>query len=116
MQEEYNSLLEKHNWDLVPLPSGNKLVRCRWVYRNKSAIDGNISRYKARLVAKGFKKVYGIEYDENFTLVEKMDSIHLALSIATTKGWLVHQMDVKNAFLHDDLLEEIYMEKPYGFM
>jgi hypothetical protein len=55
MQEECNSLLENQTWDLVPLPSGRKLVRCRWVYRTKSTIDGNISRYKARLFSKGFQ-------------------------------------------------------------
>jgi hypothetical protein len=56
--------------------------------------------------------VHGIDYDETFTLVENMDFIHLALSIVATKGWEVHQMDMKNAFLHRDLFEESYMEKP----
>jgi hypothetical protein len=75
MQEEYKSPLENQSWDLVPLPSGRKLVRCRWVYRTKSAVDGQISRYKARPVAKGFQQVHGIDYDETFTQVAKMDSI-----------------------------------------
>jgi hypothetical protein len=110
MQEEYNSFLENQTWDLVPLPYGRKLVICRWVYRTKSAVDGHISRYKARLVAKGFQQVHGIDYDETFALVAKMDSIQLALAIVVAKGWEVHQMDVKNAFLHGDLSEEIYME------
>jgi hypothetical protein len=116
MQEEYNSLLENQTWDLVPLPSGRKLVRCRWVYRTKSTADGQISRYKARLVTKGFHQVHGIDYDETFAPVGNMDSILLALSIMAAKGWEVHQMDVKNAFLHGDLSEEIYMEQPQGFM
>jgi hypothetical protein len=60
--------------------------------------------------------VHRINYDETFALVAKMDSIHLALSIAATKGWEVHQMDVKNAFLHGDISKEIYMEQPQGFM
>jgi hypothetical protein len=60
--------------------------------------------------------VHGIDYDETFTPVAKMDSIHLALSIAATKGWEVHHMDVKNSFLHGDLSKEIYMEQPHGFM
>ena len=110
MQEEYNSLLENQTWDLVPLPLGRKFVRCRWVYRTKSAADGQISRYKARLVAKGFHQVHGIDYDETFTPVVKMDSIRLALSIVATKGWEVHHMDMKNAFLHGNISEEIYME------
>jgi hypothetical protein len=75
MQEEYNSLLENQTWNLGPLPSGRKLVRCRWVYRTKSIVDGQISRYKSRLVAKGFQQVHGINYDETFAPVAKMDSI-----------------------------------------
>jgi hypothetical protein len=86
MQEEYKSLLKNQTWDLVPFPSGRKLVRCRWVYRTKSALDGHISKYKARLIAKGFQQVHGIDYDETFAPIEKMDSIQLTLSIATTKG------------------------------
>jgi hypothetical protein len=60
--------------------------------------------------------LHGIDYDETFARVAKMDSIRLALAIAVTKGWELHQMDVKNAFLHGDIFEDIYMEKPQGFM
>jgi hypothetical protein len=116
IQEEYNSLLENQTWDLVLLPSRRKLVRCRWVYRTKSTVDGQISRYKARLVSKGFQQVHGIDYDETFAPVVNMDSIWLALSIVVPKGWEVHKMYVKNSFLHDDLSEEISMEKPQVFM
>jgi hypothetical protein len=116
MQEDYNSLLENQTWDLVPIPSGRKFVSCRWVYRTKSTTGGKINRYKARLVAKGFQQVHGIDYDETFAPVANMDSIRLALSIAATKGWEVHHMDVKNAFLHSDLSEDIYMEQPQRFM
>jgi hypothetical protein len=89
MQEEYNSLLENQTLDLVPLPSRRKLVRCIWVYRTKSTIDGQINRYKARLVTKGFQEVHGIDYDETFAPVAKMDSIRLALAIVAAKGWEV---------------------------
>jgi hypothetical protein len=85
---------------LVPLPSYRKLVRCKWVYRTKKATDGQVSRYKERLVAKGFQQVHMIDYDETFAPVAKMDSIWLALAIAAARGWEVHQMDVKNSFLH----------------
>jgi hypothetical protein len=79
-------------------------------------MDGHINRYKARLVTKGFQQVHGIDYDETFSLVVNMDSIRLALAIAATKGWELHQMDVKNPFLHGDISKEIYMEHPQGFM
>jgi hypothetical protein len=79
-------------------------------------VDGHISRYKSRLVAKGFQQMHGIDYDETFARVVKMDSIHLALSIAVDKGWEVHQMDLNNAFLRVDLYEKIHMEQPQGFM
>jgi hypothetical protein len=80
MQEEYNSLLENQTWDLVPLSAGRKLVRCRWIYRTKSAAYGQVSRYKVSLVAKGFQQVHGIDYDETFAPVANMDSIwHLPL-------------------------------------
>eukprot|EP00253_Pinus_taeda_P035561 PITA_35561 len=82
MEEEYNSLLKNQTWELVPLPSGRKLVRCKWVYRTKSDADGQITRRKTRLVAKGFQQVHGIDYDEALAPVEKMDSIHLTLAIA----------------------------------
>lgn len=100
---------------MIPLPPNHNFVRCKWVYRTKKSTDGHVSRYKARLVAKGFQQVHGIDYDETFSPVAKMDSIRLALAMAATRRWQIHQMDVKNAFLHGDLKEEIYMEQPQGY-
>jgi hypothetical protein len=111
-REDYNSLLKNQTWDLVPLPSVRNIFKFRWVYRTKSTMDGHISRYKSIFVTKVFQQVHGIDYDETFAPIANMDSIRLELSIATAKGWEVHQMDVKNAFLHGDLSEEIYMEQP----
>jgi hypothetical protein len=116
MNEEYRSLMEHDTWDLVPLPKGRKLVRCKWVYRTKYASDGIIERQKARLVAKAFSQVEGIEFNETFAPVAKMNSIRLVLSLATSHKWEVHQMDVKSAFLHGYLQEEIYMEQPLGYV
>eukprot|EP00253_Pinus_taeda_P004324 PITA_04324 len=116
MNEEYHSLLANDTWDLVPLPKGRKLVRCKWVYRTKYGPDGKVDKHKARLVAKGFPQVEGIDYTETFSPVAKMNSIRLVLSLAASLKWEVHQMDVKSAFLHGDLHEEIYMEQPIGFI
>eukprot|EP00253_Pinus_taeda_P017382 PITA_17382 len=116
MNEEYHSLLANDTWDLVPLPKGRKLVRCKWVYRTKYGPDGKVDKHKARLVAKGFSQVEGIYYTETFSPVAKMNSIRLVLSLAASLKWEVHQMDVKSAFLHGDLHEEIYREQPIGFI
>jgi hypothetical protein len=116
MNEEYRSLMENDTCDLVPLPKGRKLVRCKWVYRPKYASDGIVERHKARLVAKGFSQVEGINYNETFSPVAKMNSICLVLSLAASHKWEVHQMDVKSTFFHRDLQEEIYMEQPPGYV
>eukprot|EP00253_Pinus_taeda_P023432 PITA_23432 len=116
MKEEYHSLLANDTWDLVPLPKGRKLVRCKWVYRTKYGPDWKVDKHKARLVAKGFSQVEGIDYTETFSPVAKMNSIRLVLSLVASLKWDVHQMDVKSAFLHGDLHEEIYMEQPIGFI
>jgi hypothetical protein len=110
MKEAYNSLLKNQTWHLVPLSSGRKIFRCIWVYRTKSAVDGHISIYKSRLVSKGFQQLHGIDYDETFTPIVNMDSIHLEISIATTKRLELHHMDMKNAFLHGNLSKGIYIE------
>ena len=112
MDEEYHSLMVNDTWDLVPLPKGRTLVRCKWVYRTKYASDGSVERLKPRLVPKGFSQVEGIDYNETFAPIAKMNSIHLVLSLATLHSWEVHQMDVNSALLHGDLHEEIYMEQP----
>jgi hypothetical protein len=105
MNEEYRSLMENDTWDLVPLPKGRKLVRCKSVYRTKYALDGSVERHKAGLVAKGFFQVEVIDYNETFSHVSKMNSIHLVLALATSHKWDVHQIDVKSAFLQRDLQE-----------
>ena len=84
MDEEYCSLIVNDSWDLVPLPKGRKLVICKWVYRTKYASDGSVERLKAMLVAKGFSQVEGIDYNETFAPVAKMNSIRLVLSLSLT--------------------------------
>ena len=95
---------------------GRKLFRCKWVYKTKYASDGSVERHKAHLATKGFSQVEGIDYHETFASIAKMNSIRLVLSLATSHKWEVHQIDVKSAFLHGDLKEEIYMEQPPSYV
>nr|GFC34413.1 putative reverse transcriptase, RNA-dependent DNA polymerase [Tanacetum cinerariifolium] len=115
MDDEMKALKKNNTWDQCALPQGKKLVGCRWIFTVKYKLDGTVERYKARLVAKGHTQTYGIDYSETFSPVAKMDTIRVLLSVACNQGWPFHQFDVKNAFLHGKLKEEVYMEASPGF-
>ncbi|GAU47849.1 hypothetical protein TSUD_404260 [Trifolium subterraneum] len=114
MNEEMKSLKKNNTWELVDCPPGKKIVGCRWVYTVKYKVDGTIERFKARLVAKGYTQTYGVDYTEIFAPVAKVNTIRVLLSLAANFDWLLQQFDVKNAFLHGELTEEVYMELPLG--
>lgn len=116
MQEEYDTLIANHTWDLVPLPQGKNLVSCKWLYKTKVNANNEVSKFKARLVARGFSQIEGLDYNETFAPVAKMPTIKIVIALASSMHWPIHQMDVKSAFLNGELHEEIYMSQPKGFI
>jgi hypothetical protein len=114
MSEELAALDRQGTWDLVPLPSHVVPITSKWVYKIKTKSDGSIERYKARLVARGFQQTQGRDYDETFAPVAHMTTVHTLIAVAAASSWTIFQMDVKNAFLHGDLNEEVYMQPPPG--
>ena len=116
MDSEYNSLLKKKTWSLVPLPSSKKVVHCKWAYKIKRGSDGSIARNKVRLVVKGFLQQYGLDYEETFSLVVKPATVRIILALAIHFNWSLKQLDVSNAFLHGVLQEEVFMSQPPGYV
>ena len=115
MEEEMNSLQKNQTYELVKLPKGKKALKNKWVFKLKKDGKGNTMKYKARLVVKGFQQKEGIDFDEIFSPVVKMMSIRVVLGLVASLDLELEQMDVKTAFLHGDLDEEIYIEQRDGF-
>ena len=108
--------MKNHTWDLVELPEGQNIVRCKWIFKVKRNADNNVNRYKARLVAQGFSQQAGEDYDDIFAPVARYSSIRSVLAIANELNLNVHQMDVKTAFLNGELDNEIYMKQPEEYV
>ncbi|GJR73809.1 retrovirus-related pol polyprotein from transposon TNT 1-94 [Tanacetum coccineum] len=100
---------------LVDLPSGKRAIGTKWVFRNKKDERGIVIRNKARLVAQGHRQEEGIDYEEVFAPVARIEAIRLFLAYASFMGFLVYQMDVKSAFLYGTIEEEVYVTQPLGF-
>jgi len=111
---EIESIEKNNTWTLVDLPKGAKPIGCKWIFKKKYHPDGSIDKYKARLVAKGFTQKPNIDYFDTFAPVTRISSIRVLLALAATHKLVIHQMDVKIAFLNGDLEEEIYMTQPEG--
>ncbi|GJT51703.1 ribonuclease H-like domain-containing protein [Tanacetum coccineum] len=115
MMDEYNALINNNTWVSVSRPSHANVVRSMWLFKHKFHADGSLSRYKARLVANGRSQIKGIDCDDTFSLVVKPATIRIVLSLKLSHDWPIHQLDVKNAFLHGSLSERVYMHQPPGF-
>jgi hypothetical protein len=116
VRSEMNPILSNRTWELIDRPYGCKLVGCKWVFKKKLRPDGTIDMYKARLVAKGYTQKKGEDFFDTYSHVARFTTICVLLSLATSHGMLIHQMDVKTAFLNGELEEEIYMTQSDGFV
>ncbi|WVZ02572.1 hypothetical protein V8G54_023378 [Vigna mungo] len=116
MDEEIGAIERNKTWELTDLPEGARPIGVKWVYKKKMNVEGEVERYKARLVVKGYRQKEGIDYDEVFSPVTRMESIRLLISLAAQSQWPIEQMDVKSTFLNGVLKEEVYVEQPLGYM
>jgi len=109
MQEEIEALHKNNTWDLVPLPQGRKAISNKWVYKIKRDSNDQVERYRARLVVKGYTQKEGIDFNEIFSPVVRLSTIRVVLAMCAIFNLHLEQLDVKTAFLHGELEEEIYM-------
>jgi hypothetical protein len=115
MMEEMQSIEENQTWELVNAPGGERPIGPKWVYKVKKDEQGNMLKHKARLIAKGYVQQHGVDYDEVFAPVARLESVRLIITLAAHEGWAVHHMDVKSAFLNGELDEVVYVAQPPGF-
>ena len=116
IKSEMNSMYTNQVWTLVDAPKGVTPIGCKWVFKKKIEADGQVETYKARLVTKDFSQRQGIDYDETFSPVAMLKSVRILLVIAAYYDYEIRQMDVKTAFLNDNLEKEVYMTQPEGFI
>jgi hypothetical protein len=115
MDEELDQIEKNDPWKLVPRLKNNYVIRTKWVFRNKLNEDGQVTMNKARLVCKGYAQVEGINFEETFAPVSRMEEIHLILAYPCSKNIKMYHMDVRSYFLNGQLEEEVYIEQPEGF-
>jgi hypothetical protein len=116
MKAEMESIQSNKTWELTDLPAGHRAIGLKWVFKVKKDPEGNVIKHKARLVAKGYAQREGVDFEEVFAPVARIETVRLLIALAARSGWKVHHMDVKSAFLNGDLSEEVYVQQPPGFV
>ena len=112
MDLEIESIEKNLTWSLVKLPARDKAIGRKSVFKVKKDSNGEVIKHKTRLVAKGYVQRQGIDFDQVFALVTRIDTIRVMLAVAANQGWQVHHLDVKSAFLNGELQEEVYVAQP----
>nr|KAJ0219061.1 hypothetical protein LSAT_V11C300140140 [Lactuca sativa] len=116
IHDEIDSIMHNNTWVLADLPPSCKALGCKWILKRKMKVDGTINKYKPRLVIQGFRQKEGIDFFDTYAPVVRISTVRLLLALAAIHNLVIHQMDVKTAFLNGDLDEEIYMKQPEGFV
>ena len=116
MEAEMESIRSNDTWVPATLPAGHRAIGLKWVFKVKRDLDGRIVKHKACLVAKGYTQRQGVDFDEVFAPVARLETVRLLLAVAAHRSWGVHHMDVRSACLNGDLQEEVYVHQPAGFV
>ncbi|KAH9780091.1 hypothetical protein KPL71_007943 [Citrus sinensis] len=116
MKDELKMIEKNQTWELEDRPEHKKAIGVKWVYRTKLNPDGSVNKHKASLIFKGYAQMFGVDFSETFAPIARLDTIRMSLALAAQQGWVIHQMDVKSAFLNGYLEEEIFVEQPEGFV
>jgi hypothetical protein len=115
MEDELDQIEKNNTWEMVHRPEDKNVIGSKWIFKNKLNEQGQVVRSKVRLVCKGYAQIEGLDFDEIFSPVARLEAIRMFLAYACHKRFKVYQMDVKSSFLNGDLSEEVYMEQPEGF-
>lgn len=105
MQKELEAIEKNSTWSLCTLPAGHKAIGLKWVFKLKKNTAGEVIKHKAWLVAKGYVQRHGVDFEEVFAPVARLDTVRTILAVAADRGWQVHHLDVKSAFLNGELEE-----------
>ncbi|GKB36575.1 zinc finger, CCHC-type containing protein [Tanacetum coccineum] len=116
INDEMDSIMGNNTWVLTDLPPGCRPLGCKWIFKRKIKVDGTVERFKARLVIQGFKQKSVIDYFDTYAPVVRISTIRLLIALALIHSLIIHQMDIKTAFLNGVLEEEVYMNQPLGFI
>lgn len=116
MCEELNALIKSGTWEMVPKQPYQNLVDCKWFHRVKRHPNGHVTQFKARLIARGFHQGPGVDFTDTCSPIIKPTTIRIILSIVLNRGWNIQQLDVNKTFLHEHLVEKVYLSQPPSFV